>query len=67
MIVAYHTIDNGFCTKCGRTLCDILSYADIAKLDDPGISCSGNLTADELVQLKAARAEQLKAFERVMA
>ena len=67
MIVAYHTIENGYCTKCGRLLCDLLAYAEIAKVGDSGISCSGQLTEDELVSLKAARIRQLEAVEKAMA
>ena len=67
MNVAFHNFEQGFCTKFGRRLCDLLGYADFAKVGDSGISCSGQLTEEELVTLKAARAEQLKAVERAMA
>lgn len=53
------------CAKCGRSEVDILSYADIAKVDDEGISCTGRLTASELLSLQEARAAQQKIFELV--
>jgi hypothetical protein len=67
VIVAGHIFEGSFCGKCGRDLCDILSYTEMAKVGDSGIACSGQLTGEELATLQAARAEQLKAVERAMA
>ena len=67
MNVAGHIFEGSFCGKCGRDLCDVLGYAEIAKIGDSGIACSGQLTEDELRTLQEARAEQLKAVERAMA
>lgn len=53
------------CAKCGRRESDILSYAPIAQVGDSGISCSGNVTAEELASYQEAYAKRLKIHEMV--
>lgn len=63
MTVAGHPFDSsGFCSRCGRRLCDLLGYAEFAAVDDEGIACVGRLTPEELSTLKSARDAQLKVF-----
>lgn len=56
---------SSYCEKCGRRESDILSYAPIAQVGDAGISCSGNVTPDELLSYQEAYAKRLKIHEMV--
>ena len=67
MNVAGHLIEDGWCSRCGRTLCDVLGYAEIASVGANGIACVGNLTSEELASLRSARSRQLEAVEKAMA
>ena len=67
MIIAGHPFEGGWCARCGRMLCDVLGYAEIAVVGANGIACVGNLTPEELASLREARSRQLEAVEKAMA
>lgn len=65
-IVAGHAMLMGSagvaCGRCGRRLNDLLGYAEIARIGDEGLACSGQLTGAELASLLDARKRQLEVF-----
>jgi hypothetical protein len=65
--IAGHPFEDGWCSRCGRTLCDVLGYSEIAAVGAGGIACVGDLTEEELASLRSARSRQLEAVEKAMA
>jgi len=64
-----HLFRDGYCTKCGRSRVDLVSYGspDVALEpdDNAGLSCSGRTTAAEIESLRKAWQADREKWDRL--